>query len=260
MNSVFKILLFVAAVSMVYCGAVPAKKSSQIVHPFFSSAVRLPGNKQIRSLSGEPCDENQFNYCTQKFAAAMNLTAMPDDATSFFYYMIGMVINKGLPGFEGICKATDDYVACLGQTFDTCLSVENLVSIGLDENDATVYASLAPQLKYECGPAYEVFVDHFDCALADLKTKTYQIIACIQTFNSSIVTDPANTCIYVQSFVNCYDNIFTNCGEDFTDALCESMKVSFAVSLPQCTLDCSSQKRIAEIKKNFDLLKIIKTK
>jgi hypothetical protein len=253
MNPIFKAFLFVALVTVAY-GNVVGLKKSQPIHPFLS-AIGLPrNNNAVRKVSDQSCDENQLAVCAQTYATALGLPYMPADPTQFEYYMIGIVLNQGLAGFEMECKATNEFIACLGETYATCLSVENLESIGFDPDDATVYATLAVQLQYECGPAYEIFVEHFDCALADLKTKTYQIVYCVESFNKSMYNDPTKACESLQTFVQCYEGIFENCGADFAGALCESMKVAFAVTLPQCTVDCSQSKEM-KMKQKLDLVK-----
>jgi len=253
MNSIFKAFLFVALVTVAY-GNVVGLKKSQPIHPFLS-AIGLPrNNNAVRKVSAQSCDEHQLTYCVKNYGTDLGLTSMPADATEFEKDMITIVLNQGLKGFEMECTATNKFIACLGSTYSTCMSVENLESIGIDANDATVYATLAVQLQFECGPAYEIFVEHFDCAMADLTTKTYQIIYCVESFNNSMYNNPDKACESLQTFVQCYEGIFENCGADFAGALCESMKVAFAVTLPQCTVDCARSKEM-KMKQKLDLLK-----
>lgn len=128
---------------------------------------------------------------------------------------------------ELLFRVTNDFVACIGDSSHSCLSVQNLMHNGLDYDDATVYVTIAAEMRYECGPAYEgveskirtwlftnsysaascfattyccfynlvsVIVDHFDCAWADSISKIDQINYCIQQFNNSIYSDPTKLC------------------------------------------------------------------
>jgi len=242
MVSSFKIAVFIAVIAFVDCGAVPYKKAINSVHlanPLLT--LSSPHQKIGVKPASQSCDENEFNYCVTNFAKNLNLTELPPSAVVFFYDLISIVYS-GLSGFVATCKAVDEFVACLGDTYDDCTSVANLVNIGENEQDATVYATLAQQLKYQCGPAYETFYDHYDCAVADIKLKFSDIVMCLTNFNNSIITDPSKMCDDVQTLTNCYKGVFSDCGADFPVALCETMKKGFDITLPQCTVSCSQEK------------------
>jgi len=237
MNFGIKILVLLAALSVAYSASV-INKRPRTANPLLKSFFSLPKNHAQAKSNDAPCNEDQFDYCTRNYAKALNLPDFPTDATIFFYYVEHMIIKEGVSGFEKFCKATNEFEDCLGKSFDTCLSVENLVStVGLDENDAAVYATFAQELKYECGPAYEIFVEHFDCALADAKAKPDQFNYCINAFSNATSEDPSKICDYLQPFTDCIEKIY-NCGEDFSAAICGSMKAAFDTTLPQCSVEC----------------------
>jgi len=234
MNTILKLCFFVAVAPAVYGGVIPSRKLSRI-HPFLAS-VPLPRNFIAKSPL-ESCDEDHFAFCTQNLAKAFNLTAMPTDAEQFLNDIQNLSMG-GVAGFESLCKITDEFVACLGDSYSACVAVANLIHEGLDQNDATIYATIAAELRYECGPAYEVIIDHFDCATLDSKAKIDQIYYCITQFNNSIYSDPAKICQEVQTFNNCYEDVYSNCGADFDDVICGVLQAAYSVSLPSCTITC----------------------
>lgn len=55
-------------------------------------------------------------------------------------------------------RAINEYIHCLDKTSDSCLSVESLLWLGINRNDAVIYESMVRQMKYQCGAAYQSFL------------------------------------------------------------------------------------------------------
>lgn len=69
-------------------------------------------------------------------------------------------------GMSSLSRAHHELDACLGSTKSACLNVMALETVfGLDQNDATIYVTVAAQQDYQCGSAssstipYELFCE-----------------------------------------------------------------------------------------------------
>jgi len=239
LNKIYVLLLSVVFMTVAQAIAVSKTDFSKLTNPLALikpiRAIRAP--KLVLNVGAQQCDATLFANCVASLAKDLGLPTIPSNAEELFLYLITTTLNQGLPGFEMICKATTNFESCLGDSFDICMSVQSLMGAGLSEDDATVYATLAQQMKYECGPGYQTFVDNFRCAEADLKRNIGKIVGCMQIFNSS----DSDICKQTQQFTQCYTDIFKNCGSDFSTVMCESMKAGYDVSLPQCTIVCPKQ-------------------
>lgn len=67
----------------------------------------------------------------------------------------GTVSKAYFKQFHDFFRATNRYVECLGESFDSCITVKNLEALGFSSDSAPGYATCIQELKFECGPAYE---------------------------------------------------------------------------------------------------------
>ena len=96
------------------------------------------------------CDPQRFNSCTDAFAKALGLPQMPTDASVLDKQIKDIVAKEGAAGQKRVCEAAGKLQQCLGDEYDSCVSVDFLKSIGESEADAKKFVALAQQLMATC--------------------------------------------------------------------------------------------------------------
>jgi hypothetical protein len=93
------------------------------------------------------CDNTKFSQCTDTFAKSLGLPAMPTDATKLVD-QINKLFNGGQK--STVCNADKALIDCLGDQYDSCISVDYLKSIGESEFDADLFVYEATLVKTIC--------------------------------------------------------------------------------------------------------------
>jgi len=96
------------------------------------------------------CEPQRFDKCTDTFAKALGLPQMPTDASVLDKQIKDIVAKEGAAGQKRVCEAAGNLQQCLGDEYDTCISVDFLKSIGESEADAKKFVALAQQLMTTC--------------------------------------------------------------------------------------------------------------
>jgi hypothetical protein len=186
------------------------------------------------------CDNQKFSTCTDGFAKALGLPEMPTDATVIVKQIASIIGKEGLAGQQKICKALLNMKACLGDQYDSCISMAYLESIGEKPEDAGIFVTLASQENYMCTTGWDTFSKNWDC-IADVSAKNYQKLAQCQTdYSKNMQKDPANACKYNQQMDDCYSAPYkAACVSAVYDLMCNSIKVGLVSVFPQCSITCS---------------------
>jgi hypothetical protein len=95
------------------------------------------------------CEPARFVRCTDAFAKALGLPAMPTDA-SVLAAQIKKLQDQGEQGQIKVCTAAEKFQGCLADEFDACINVDFLKSIGESQKDAEQFVALAKQLEKQC--------------------------------------------------------------------------------------------------------------
>jgi hypothetical protein len=132
------------------------------------------------------CENQRFDKCTDTFAKALGLPAMPTDA-SVLDAQIKKLIGQGQQGKKQVCNAADGLEQCLGDEYHSCISVDYLKSIGESQKDAQQFVAESKQLEQMCAST------SFN---APAKCESDKLVRCATTFSkaiglSSIPTDPS---------------------------------------------------------------------
>jgi len=104
---------------------------------------------QVGLAVNDKCESQLFTTCTDTFARALGLPAMPSDAR-ILLLQIMTVEAKGQQGAMQVCQAESKLQSCLGAEYDDCLSVAFLRSIGESDADAQAFVKLSDLLKKTC--------------------------------------------------------------------------------------------------------------
>jgi hypothetical protein len=104
---------------------------------------------QLSLAVNDKCESQLFTACTDTFAKALGLSAMPSDARVLLLQIM-TVEAKGQQGAMQVCQAESNLQSCLGVEYDDCLSVAFLKSIGESDADAQAFVKLSDLLKKTC--------------------------------------------------------------------------------------------------------------
>jgi hypothetical protein len=103
----------------------------------------------FRSNANAQCDASRFQQCTNTFAQALGLPYMPTEPTQLID-QINKLLAQGPSGKTQVCNAFKDMQKCLGDQYDSCISVDFLKSIGETDQQAKLFVDEAAKIKNMC--------------------------------------------------------------------------------------------------------------
>jgi len=185
------------------------------------------------------CDNQKFQQCMEAFAKDLGLAKIPADLTEFILALAQLVQKEGFEGQKKVCTAMKNLKTCLGDQYDSCISVDYLKSIGQSEPTAAGFVGLAAQYGYMCTTGWDVISKNWDC-MTDVGKKNLEYIQkCFTDYQANLAKDPANACKYTQEYTDCYDAPYNKtCGAELAGVLCQAAKVSYVPLMPSCSITC----------------------
>jgi len=204
-------------------------------------AVVVVGIAFLAVAEAAKCDDHKFQQCMGTFAKDLGMAKIPADLTEFVLALAQLVGKEGYEGQKKICTAMKNLKTCLGDQYDSCISVDYLKSIGQPEPSAAGFVGLAAQYGYMCTTGWDIITKQWDCMAKVGKDNLEYIQKCVTDYQANLRKDPGNACKYTQQYTDCYDDPFNKtCGAELAGVLCQSAKVSYAPVLPGCVIICYS--------------------
>jgi len=216
----------------------PSQQSTQSKLKMKTLAVVVIGLAFLAVVQAAPCDKQKFQQCSDSLAKDLGITGTAD-VIILIQKMLDLVLKEGLDGQKKVCTGMKNLKTCLGDQYDSCMSVSYLTSVGIGQEVAIDAVMLAYQQLYVCTTGWDVVSKNWDC-LNDVTKKNQDYFKkCLADASAQIAKDPSNACKYIQGYVDCYNDPFKKaCVPEVAQVQCESVKVGFAQVLPQCTLNC----------------------
>jgi len=180
------------------------------------------------------CEKQTFDKCMDSFAKDVGLPGMPQDIQQLLDKLEALM-NQGAAGLQQICKAVTNAKTCLGDQFDSCISVDYLKKIGREEQEAMMIVLSVYDAIYACTTAVDVFNKNMDCIKDVTKKSGTTIKKCADDYEEGA------TCKSSQIFLDCVTGPFkTGCPPVVAETMCETFKPGYVKLDPSCSIICSS--------------------
>jgi len=203
-------------------------------------AAVVVGIAFLAAAEAAKCDDKKFQQCMGSFAKDLGMAQIPADLNQFILALAQLVQKEGYEGQKKICTAMKNMKTCLGDQYDSCISVAYLKSTGQSDPTAAGFVALAAQYGYMCTTGWDIISKNWDCMTDVGKKNLAYLQKCLTDFQANLASDPKNACKYTQQYTDCYDDPFNKtCGAELAGTLCQGAKVSYAPLLPSCSIKCS---------------------
>uniref|UniRef100_A0A914XF97 Endothelin-converting enzyme 1 n=1 Tax=Plectus sambesii TaxID=2011161 RepID=A0A914XF97_9BILA len=230
-------LLQVAAVVF---GALLVRGDGIVPGPVFYGADPM-GAQQNDVMT---CDPMKFTMCKQQFITQLNFTT-PSTYTDLAHQVGNLMENQGVPGFNALCGAMEDFVFCLGLGNDAavsaCYNVPYLVSQGVSAAEAAGEVGLYTGLRFQCGAGYQVMLNNYQCIMTVSAQQAGAMQTCQDTFTANMQANPNNKCNNLGMLLDCDSSLYAPCSQQTVWQQCTTMTSNFFVAMPDCaaTVSCS---------------------
>jgi hypothetical protein len=141
---------YIACVSVEFIESIgiSAKDSKEFVE-ISQTLEKECAQKFYLNVINAQCDLEHFKQCGDTFAKGLGLPRMPKDP-SVLDRQVKTSEAQGKVGVAKVCTAEQGLQKCLGQQYDTCISVAYLKSIGVSDADANKFVAISQELETRC--------------------------------------------------------------------------------------------------------------
>jgi len=192
----------------------------------------------IQGEIAENCDTNLFNKCTDAFAKQLGLEKFVPRYGTLEKAISKIVKEQGQDGLQKICGYMKELKECLGNQYDSCVSVDYLQSIGSQKSDAAVIVGASRQLNYICTDAWDIVTSNFKCLISIQNGNGLEPFrVCVDNFLSAWAKDPSNECKYLKEQASCFETAIKAKCPQVAPIVCKTVKLMDEV-YSNCSYEC----------------------
>ena len=191
------------------------------------------------SAAAPPCISTRMAFCQSAYNSDLNITdgadwnnpqVMIDDLRNRYF--------SGVDSFLRVCQARRNFATCLGDQYNSCMSVVNFVDKGASLFNAYTYVQIFVEQEFDCVGGFIQMSKNFLCWNTVVQNNQQYLQNCFNTFFN--VTDPNLYCTAANALENCVRKPFQDtCGAETGWLECERVRLASMFDKNCPTLVCN---------------------